>query len=750
MLLVASFLGCGGVVGSGPSQPPPLSISVAPASASVLLGDPQTFAVTVSNSANKTVAWSVNDIPGGSAEIGTIDANGVYTSPVNLPALASVSVRATSIADPSKSAAASVHITSDISLTVSPQGSPVELGSLQTFSAAVTSAGHPNTGVTWAVSGNGCVGAACGILDIFGNYTAPQNLPVPSSVSITATSIADPSKSGSTMIAITSSFTLNLTGPSPVYTSTVVSYAAAVIPVANSNPSRTIIWSVSGAGCSGAACGTISSSGVYTAPPIPPVPATVQITATPTADHSKAALDTVMIVQTLSITVSPSAVTLAPGSVQAFHAQVAGAQDTTVTWDVSGVVGGNSALGTILNSQTDPDNTIYTAPQTMPPGGSVTVRASSNANPNISAYAIVTFAAGINVSLTPTNATRVTGHRQTFTAQVNYTANQNVAWTVGGIAGGNSSVGQICATGSNPCRQISFDNSGSVDYLAPAGIPFPNPVIVTATSQADGTTNSSASVTILPHLVLSIIPGSASLASGSRQQFAATIIGTDNQQVIWTIAGGGCGTPPACGSIDSFGLYAAPASAPTPNMVNVVATSSEDTSQSATATVTISDGPNISLLAPSSAYAGSAGGFTLEISGSNFVASSRLLFAYGRRQIIYPGFGEIHKKFLTPSVAILGIAAATLVGLLLGDALLVPVTEVGSMASALGWFAACLSFWIVEKRVSMRIVTGMGIAVSLLLFLMKVLPAFPGHFSLAEWAVFGIWVGLGLVVRVRA
>ena len=134
----------------------------------------------------------------------------------------------------------------------------------------------------------------------------------------------------------------------------------------------------------------------------------------------------------------------------------------------------------------------------------------------------------------------------------------------------------------------------------------------------------------------------------------------------------------------------------------------------------------------------------------NFVASSRLLFAYGRRQIIYPGFGEIHKKFLTPSVAILGIAAATLVGLLLGDALLVPVTEVGSMASALGWFAACLSFWIVEKRVSMRIVTGMGIAVSLLLFLMKVLPAFPGHFSLAEWIAFGIWVGLGPVLRVRA
>jgi hypothetical protein len=83
-------------------------------------------------------------------------------------------------------------------------------------------------------------------------------------------------------------------------------------------------------------------------------------------------------------------------------------------------------------------------------------------------------------------------------------------------------------------------------------------------------------------------------------------------------------------------------------------------------------------------------------------------------------------------------------------ALLVPVSEVGSMASAMGWFAACLSFWIVEKRASMRIVTGLGIAVSLLLFLMKVLPVFPGHFSPAEWTAFGIWVALGFVLHSRS
>jgi amino acid transporter len=133
----------------------------------------------------------------------------------------------------------------------------------------------------------------------------------------------------------------------------------------------------------------------------------------------------------------------------------------------------------------------------------------------------------------------------------------------------------------------------------------------------------------------------------------------------------------------------------------------------------------------------------------NFVASSRLLFAYGRRRTISPRFGEVHQKFLTPSVAILGITAGTLAGLLLGDALLVPVTEVGSMASALGWLAACLSFWLVEKRISLRVVTGLGIVVSLLLFLMKVLPVVPGHFSPAEWIALGIWLALGAILHGR-
>lgn len=133
----------------------------------------------------------------------------------------------------------------------------------------------------------------------------------------------------------------------------------------------------------------------------------------------------------------------------------------------------------------------------------------------------------------------------------------------------------------------------------------------------------------------------------------------------------------------------------------------------------------------------------------NFAASTRLLFAYARRGTVAPRFAVIHEKFSTPSVAVVGITVGTLLGLLLGDAILVPITEVGSMASALGWLAACLSFWFVEPHLRMRIVTGLGICVSLLLLLMKLVPAFPGHFTHAEWWALAIWLILGAALHRR-
>ena len=137
----------------------------------------------------------------------------------------------------------------------------------------------------------------------------------------------------------------------------------------------------------------------------------------------------------------------------------------------------------------------------------------------------------------------------------------------------------------------------------------------------------------------------------------------------------------------------------------------------------------------------------LQCFNGNFVAASRMIFSFGRSGTVAARFGAVHPRFQTPYMAVIGISVATLVALFLGDALLVPVTEVGSMASATGWFAASLSLFLLEKRPRGRAVAGFAAAISLLLVLMKVIPAFPGHFSGAEWIALAIWLLIGAVMH---
>src|SRR5258708_3817450 len=137
----------------------------------------------------------------------------------------------------------------------------------------------------------------------------------------------------------------------------------------------------------------------------------------------------------------------------------------------------------------------------------------------------------------------------------------------------------------------------------------------------------------------------------------------------------------------------------------------------------------------------------LQCFNGNFVASTRLLFSFGRRGTIPARFAVIHPTFQTPSIAIIGVMVATLAGLVLGDALLVPVTEVGSMACACGWFAACISLFMVESRTGVRIISAVGALVALLLVAMKLIPKFPGHFSHAEWIALAIWLLIGTLMH---
>ena len=136
----------------------------------------------------------------------------------------------------------------------------------------------------------------------------------------------------------------------------------------------------------------------------------------------------------------------------------------------------------------------------------------------------------------------------------------------------------------------------------------------------------------------------------------------------------------------------------------------------------------------------------------NFVAASRLFFALGRRGMIDPRAGQIHPQYQTPSVAVLCVGIVTAACMLLGDAILVPVTEVGSVACAIGWASACAACLALARTQPDRIrlsifqqfVAAFGLIVALAMALMKVVPLVPGHFTVYEWIVLAVWIVVGV------
>ncbi|HEX6908304.1 MAG TPA: APC family permease, partial [Terriglobales bacterium] len=138
-----------------------------------------------------------------------------------------------------------------------------------------------------------------------------------------------------------------------------------------------------------------------------------------------------------------------------------------------------------------------------------------------------------------------------------------------------------------------------------------------------------------------------------------------------------------------------------------------------------------------------------KVFNGNFVASSRLLFALGRRGMVEPRLGRVHPTNQTPAVAVVWVGIATAAIMLAGEAILVPITEVGSVASALGWMAACASYYRMRPLPLRRAVAILGVVVAVGMVFMKILPFIPGHFSVYEWIALAAWICLGWALRKR-
>lgn len=137
----------------------------------------------------------------------------------------------------------------------------------------------------------------------------------------------------------------------------------------------------------------------------------------------------------------------------------------------------------------------------------------------------------------------------------------------------------------------------------------------------------------------------------------------------------------------------------------------------------------------------------LQAFNANMVASSRLLYAMGRRNLLDHRMARVHPQNRTPSTAIIIVGVATALAMLLGEAGLVPILEVGAVSSAVAWMAGCASYWCMKPALPGRIAAAFGLLVTGLMIAVKVCPWVPGHFTRYEWIALTVWVGLGALLR---
>lgn len=511
-----------------------------------------------------------------------------------------------------------------VTVAVSPQNASVSLGQSVQFTATVTRAS--SDAVNWSVNGIAGGNSTVGTISGIGLYTAPQTIPSQSTITVTATSQSAPQASGSATVQIQSGITVSIAPNSAnISPETAASFTATVTGAGSA--SSNVSWSVNGISGGNATVGTLSITGpnaaTYTAPAIPPAPAMVTVTAASIADSSKSATATVTISCASANSILPATANLTAGATQNFAASLCIAPGTTITWEIDGIAGGNSTVGTV--TATGVNSAVYTAPTAAPSTNPVTLSAVAGTQ---SSYATVTIvdSTSVVVAVSPASAIVAAGASQNFTATVIGTSNTNVTWTVDDVANGNATVGQVCTPNSNPCIAPTGSET-AVQYVAPSAQPQPATVSLTATSQADITASGSAEITVISPAQpgVTLAPFYAFPGPSQQVQFFANVTGMANTGVTWgvssAIAGQGC-SGLACGLIDNSGNYTAPATAPSPNAITITATSIATPSLSATATVAITSGPTIETLLPSSVIAGAQQNFQLAVKGLNFIPTT--------------------------------------------------------------------------------------------------------------------------------
>ncbi len=271
------------------------------------------------------------------------------------------------------------------SITVSPATVSLATGKSQQFTETHTSG---VSAVNWQVNGvfggdttNGTIDSTTGV------YIAPAKVPTTNPVTITAVGTPDNTITATAKVTITQGDPVSVTvlpATASVGTNQTVTFTATV----NNTDNKNVTWAVNNIHGGDATHGHITDAGVYTAPSAVPTD-TVTVKATSQADTDKSATAAVTVTPFLfvAITASSNVQPLLAGNTRTFTATV-DSHPAHVTWKLNCGAQG-SDCGTI--SSTSDSTGLYTAPRTPPPGGDVTVTATTtdnSANPGATSVTI--------------------------------------------------------------------------------------------------------------------------------------------------------------------------------------------------------------------------------------------------------------------------------------------------------------------------------------------------------------------------
>lgn len=240
---------------AGSRNPSVASVAVTPRNVRLGPGESQLFSATVTGDANTAVTWEC-DPPG------TIDASGYFTAPASFDSPSLVSIRARSVAQPNRSGETQAVLyrppTPPITIIVDPERPTTAMDLTQQFTALVV--GNPNTAVRWE--------ASSGTISSAGLFTPGAT----GSVTIKAISLADESYMGATEVTVLAAGALAMVNVTPGTADVVVNATQLFTATVTGASNTAVTWSAVGGG-------TISATGLYTAPATSPgSPVTIKAT----------------------------------------------------------------------------------------------------------------------------------------------------------------------------------------------------------------------------------------------------------------------------------------------------------------------------------------------------------------------------------------------------------------------------------------------------------------------------------------